>query len=89
MHHGKQDHSCQDCGRQFVKCFAQYLISDEPRALIEPLLVERISLRGICCAVGVRLKWLLGILITGLRQVNPTLPLFEIYHIPSHFVVVS
>ena len=33
------------------------------RALIERLLVERISLRGICRAVGVRLKWLLGFLI--------------------------
>ena len=33
------------------------------RALIERLLVERISLRGICRAVGVGLKWLLGFLV--------------------------
>src|ERR671930_701969 len=31
--------------------------------LIERLLVERISLRGICRAVGVTLKWLLGFLV--------------------------
>jgi insertion element IS1 protein InsB len=31
--------------------------------LIERLLVERISLRGICRAVGVGLKWLLGFLV--------------------------
>jgi insertion element IS1 protein InsB len=31
--------------------------------LIERLLVERISLRGICRAVGVHLKWLLGFLV--------------------------
>jgi len=49
-----------DCGRQFVQCFEQYLISKTTRALIERLLVERISLRGICRAVGVKLKWLFG-----------------------------
>src|SRR5262245_6292430 len=35
----------------------------EKRGLIERLLVERISLRGICRAVGVTLKWLLGLLV--------------------------
>ena len=63
IHHGKQNHHCHDCGRQFVQCFEQYLISDERRALIERLLVEWISLRGICRAVGVKLKWLLGFLV--------------------------
>jgi insertion element IS1 protein InsB len=64
IHNGKQNHQCKDCGCQFVECFEQYLITDEKRALIERLLVERISLRGICRAVGVRLKWLLGFLVT-------------------------
>jgi transposase-like protein len=62
-HNGKQNHHCHDCGRQFVQCCEQYLISDERRALIKRLLVERISLRGICRAVGVTLKWLLGFLV--------------------------
>ena len=31
--------------------------------MIERLLLERISLRGICRAVGVGLKWLLGFLV--------------------------
>ncbi len=39
------------------------LISDETRDLIERLLLERLSLRGICRAVGVGLKWLLGFLV--------------------------
>jgi insertion element IS1 protein InsB len=47
---------------KFVDCFEQYLVSDDTRALIERLLVERISLRGICRAVGVKLKGLLGFL---------------------------
>jgi insertion element IS1 protein InsB len=60
---GKQNHQCHDCGRQFVDCFTQYRVSADTRALIERWLVERISLRGICRAVGVTLKWLLGFLV--------------------------
>src|SRR5262249_39569711 len=63
MHNGKQNHHCHDCGRQFVQCCEQYLIAEDKRGLIERLLVERISLRGICRAVGVTLKWLLGFLV--------------------------
>jgi insertion element IS1 protein InsB len=56
IHNGKQHHHCHNCGRQFVDCFEQYRIAEEKRTLIERLLVERISLRGICRAVGVGLK---------------------------------
>jgi insertion element IS1 protein InsB len=63
IHNGKQNHQCHDCGRQFVECCEQSLISDDIRALIERLLVERISVRGICRSVGVNLKWLLGFLV--------------------------
>jgi transposase-like protein len=62
-HNGKQNHLCRDCGRQFVDCFKQYLITDDTRSLIERLLLERLSLRGICRAAGVRLKWLLGFIM--------------------------
>jgi insertion element IS1 protein InsB len=62
-HNGKQQHQCKACPRQFVQCSEPYLISDETRALIERLLRERISLRGICRAVGVGLKWLLGFIV--------------------------
>src|SRR5262249_15003204 len=63
IHTGKQNHQYKNCGRQFVQGFAQYRISDDTRELIERLLVERISLRDICRAVGVGLKWLLGFLV--------------------------
>jgi insertion element IS1 protein InsB len=63
IHNGKQNYQCHDCGRQFVDGFEQALVSADTRALIERLLVERISLRGICRAVGVNLKWLLGFLV--------------------------
>ena len=67
IHTGKQNHQCQNCGRQFVQSLVQYRISDDTRALIERLLVERISLRGICRAVGVGLKWLLGFLVQRVK----------------------
>jgi transposase-like protein len=63
IHNGKQNHQCHDCGRQFVDCFEQNRVSADTRALIERLLVEWISLRGICRAVGVKLKWLLGFFV--------------------------
>ena len=47
----------------FVQCCEQYLIADDKRGLIERLLVERIALQGICRAVGVKLKGLLGFLV--------------------------
>ena len=63
IHNGKQHHHGHDCGRQFVQCFEQYLIAEDKRALIERLLVERISVRGIGRAVGGTLQWLLGCLV--------------------------
>jgi insertion element IS1 protein InsB len=38
-------------------------MADERRTLIEHLLRERISLRGICRAVGVSLPWLLHCMV--------------------------
>lgn len=56
--HGKQNHLCKQCERQFSAGAENHLISAERRADIENLLRERISLRGICRAVGVSLTWL-------------------------------
>jgi insertion element IS1 protein InsB len=62
---GKPNHQCKACGRQCVTSPEGRLISDEQRTLIEHLLRERISLRGICRAVGVRLPWLLHFRVEG------------------------
>jgi insertion element IS1 protein InsB len=63
IHSGKQNHQCKACGRQFVANAEERLISDEQCTLIEHLLRERISLRGICRAVGVSLTWLLHFMV--------------------------
>src|SRR5215467_11243112 len=59
IHTGKQNHRCKVCGRAFVLTPENVVITEEQRALVERLLLERISLRGICRAVGVGLQWLL------------------------------
>jgi transposase-like protein len=63
IHSGKQNHQCTTCGRQFVASAAERIISHEQRTLVEHLLRERISLRGICRAVGVSLTWLLHCMV--------------------------
>ena len=63
MHHGKQNQHGHDCGRQFGDCSEPYLLSEDTRALIECMLVERISWRGSCRAVGVTRKGLVGLLV--------------------------
>ena len=57
---GQQNHQCKACGRQFVLHADNRVISDEQRTLVERLLCEKISLHGICRAVGVSIRWLMG-----------------------------
>ena len=45
--HGKQNHQCKACERQFGATADDRLIADERRTMVEHLLRERISLRGI------------------------------------------
>ena len=59
IHTGKQNHKCKACGRAFVLIPEIHVITEEQKALIERLLLERISLRGICWVIGVGLRWLL------------------------------
>src|SRR5918992_5634443 len=63
IHSGKQNHRCKACGRQFVASAEDRIIADEQRTLVEHLLRDRISLRGICRAVGVSLTWLLHFMV--------------------------
>jgi len=66
-HNGNQNHLGHDGGRQVVDCFEQHLIPDDTRTLIQRLLLERLSLRSMCRAVGVGLNWLLGWMVTCLE----------------------
>ncbi len=58
IHNGKQNHKCQDCGRQFVRDPQNKIISDETKRLIDKLLLERIPLAGIARVAEVSEPWL-------------------------------
>lgn len=55
---GKQMYRCKECGRQFVLNPLKSPISDETKALIDRLLLERIALAGIARVTGVSEYWL-------------------------------
>jgi insertion element IS1 protein InsB len=56
-HYGKQNYQCLECGRQFVNHSQR--IDAQTRDRIKKLLLERLSLRGICRVMNVSLQWLL------------------------------
>jgi insertion element IS1 protein InsB len=58
IHNGKPKHQCKNCGRQFVDNPTKITISLETKQLIDRLLLERISLRGIARVTQVSWSWL-------------------------------
>lgn len=55
---GKQKYKCKHCGRQFVLNPQKHPIDADTKALIDRLLLERISLAGIARAAKVSERWL-------------------------------
>ena len=55
---GKQNYKCKYCGRQFVREPLKSRITTETKELIDRMLLERISLAGICRVTGVSESWL-------------------------------
>lgn len=64
IHNGKQNHQCKVCKREFVLNPINKVISEEKKELIKKLLLERISLRGICRVADVSLQWLLSFIVS-------------------------
>ena len=58
IHNGKQNHKCRDCGRQFVQNPQQKRIDEATKALIDRLLLEKLSLAGIARVAQVSEGWL-------------------------------
>ena len=53
IHNGKQNPKCTSCGRQFVENPSWRQVTDESKALIDKLLLEKLPLAGIARVVGV------------------------------------
>lgn len=68
-YYGKQNYQCLRCRRQFV--VKNETVSLDKRELIKALLLERISLCGICRVSELSLAWLLDF-IERLYLSNPT-----------------
>ncbi len=58
MHTWKPKFACKDCQRQFVENPARKPISAKTKALMDKLLLERVSLAGIGRITGVSAQWL-------------------------------
>lgn len=58
IHNGKPKWKCNSCGRQFVAEPTNRRIADDTKALIDALLLERISLAGIARTTKVSPRWL-------------------------------
>ena len=56
--------SSKACGHQFVVYADNRAIAEDQRTLVECLLLEKISLHGICRAVGGSIRWLMDFMIT-------------------------
>lgn len=68
-HNGKAKNQCKSCGRQFVISPSKNNVSQETKQLIDKLLLERISLRGIQRVTGVSWSWLQDYVNNKLSQV--------------------
>ena len=70
-HYGKQNHKCKNCGRAFVLLLEQEPVPEAKKSLTGRLLLERLSLRGICRAVKVSLGWLIKYMVVDLFDKLP------------------
>src|SRR6185437_8735281 len=70
IHNGKQNHQCLNCGRQFVLDPQQKIINEDKKSLIRQVLLERVSLEGICRIFNVSMPWLLQF-INGIIEELP------------------
>jgi insertion element IS1 protein InsB len=58
IHNHKQKYQCNICGRQFIDNPTNISISAQTKLLIDRLLLERISLRGIVRVTNISWSWL-------------------------------
>ncbi len=66
--HQKQNYECQKCYSQFSENPQNRKISESQKAQIRKLLLERLSLSGICRVIGCSLRWLLSFIVEIYRE---------------------
>jgi hypothetical protein len=84
-HYGKQNYQCIECHRQFVESGQEWFVDESDKELINKLLLERISLSGICRVCNVSQSWLLSYIkelysnLPDDLNADLTLPDIEVY----------
>ena len=71
IHNGKQKYKCKECGRQFIENPKKKRISEEKKRMIDKMLLEKISLRGIHRVTGIALSWIQNYVNARYRQLEP------------------
>jgi transposase-like protein len=69
VYNGKPKRICKDCNRQFVINPTKKTVPTETKQLIDRLLLERISLRGVARVTEVSWSWLQNYVNDKLRSV--------------------
>src|SRR5512144_398377 len=85
-HHGKQNYRCRRCGREFIQALEREPVTLEQQALVKKLLLERLSLRGICRVIGVSLDWLLAFLASVYGELPDHLNV-SLEHVDNHVLI--
>lgn len=84
--HLDQSHLCKNCGRQFVLEPIANQISQEIKDLINKLLLERLSLEGVCRVTGVSQTWLMSYITELYHQVPDDLKLVIPHEVEDVFL---
>ncbi len=66
--HGKQNHQCLACNKQFVMHPENRTIDERTENLIRKTLLERVSLQGICRIFEVSMPWLLELIEKVIKE---------------------
>jgi len=69
-HNDKQNHQCQNCGRQLVQDPQNKIIDEATKRLIDKLLLEKLPLAGIARVAEVSEVWLQQYVNTQYQQVE-------------------
>ena len=56
----KQSYKCKICSKKFTDNGQQWFVCEQKQACVKRLLLERLSLRGICRAMQVSMTWLMA-----------------------------
>lgn len=70
---GSQKYRCKECGYAFVEYPKKQKISEEKKALVNRLLLEKLSLAGIARSVGVSEAWLQGYVNKKYKNISKAL----------------